>query len=144
MAIWTVLVLLGAAGAIGGLINGFLANEGLVISRIEQLPGGPRIWRLGFLGNVLVGSVTAVVLAGLYSPVGSVRIGGIGTQDSFDMTIGMLAGALLSGIGGARLLTSEVEKRYEETTRENLVSAIKNLSGEMIEPQIGDPQQGKE
>jgi hypothetical protein len=144
MPIWQVLLLLGCAGAVGGLINGFLANEGLVFFQIERRPGGPRIWRLGFLGNVLVGAVTAVVLAGLYSPLGSVRIGGAGTQDPpVVLTINMLAGALFSGIGGARLLMSEVIKRTEETTRDALGRTIQNLSRPAIEPPRYDSQQEK-
>jgi hypothetical protein len=125
MPVWAIILLLGCAGAVGGVINAFLANEGLVLFHTDQIPSGPRIWRPGFVGNVFVGAVTAVVLAGLYSPVGSMRLAS--TAD-FEITIGMLAGALLSGIGGARLLTNEVNKRYEEVTRENLGNAIDDLS----------------
>jgi hypothetical protein len=128
MAVWAVIGWIGVAGAIGGLLNALLASEGLVIARIEQLPGGGRIWRPGFIGNVAIGAVTAVVLAGLYSPLGSVGLGSANPPGSATLTIGALAGALLSGIGGARLLTSEVQKRYEEVTRQNLGATIRALT----------------
>ncbi|HXR36656.1 MAG TPA: hypothetical protein VN754_11930, partial [Candidatus Binataceae bacterium] len=43
------------------------------------------------------------------------------------LTIGSLAAALLSGIGGARLLTQEVENRYTELINKRLASGLKDL-----------------
>jgi hypothetical protein len=135
MSTWAVILFIGVAGSIGGIINAFLANEGLVLSRTEQLQDGRRIWRPGFVGNVFVGAVTAIVLAGLYSPLGSVSLGSGAGGASVNLTIGVLAGALLSGVGGARLLTNEVDKRYEEIVRRNLGTAIQNLA----QPTTTDP-----
>jgi hypothetical protein len=127
MPVWAVVLAVGIAGLLGGLINALLANEGLVQWRTEVLPDGSRIWRPGFVGNMIIGAVTALVLAGLYSPLGSVSLGGA-SSPPVTLTIGALAGALLSGIGGARLLTNEVDKRSEAVTRAKLGSAIEHLS----------------
>lgn len=124
MAIWVVVLLIGAAGLFGGLVNAFLAHEGFLLPRMDSLPDGGRIWRPGFLGNMLVGTVTAVVLAGLYSPLGSVEIGARDDVVAYRLTIAGLVGALLSGIGGARLLTNEVNRRFEQATTEQLTNAL--------------------
>lgn len=127
MTPWIAILWLGLAGAIGGLINAFLASEGFVLWRLESLSDGRRIWRPGFIGNVLVGVVTAVVLAGLYSPLGSIALGGAQQVGGVTLTIRELAGAIISGIGGARLLTNEVDKRYEESARRNLSATVQNM-----------------
>ncbi len=128
MPVWVVIISIGTAGAIGGVLNALLTNEGLILWQMEKLSTGERIWKPGFVGNVVIGIVTAVVLAGLYSPLGSVALGGAGPSGTATLTIGALAGALLSGVGGARLLTSEVQKRYEEVTRSNLMDAARELA----------------
>lgn len=128
MPVWAVIASIGVAGAVGGLLNALLTSEGLALWKMDRLPDGVRIWRPGFLGNVVIGIVTAVVLAGLYSPLGSVALSGAGPSTDVTLTIGALAGALLSGIGGARLLTSEVQKRYGEVTLQNLTNAVQALS----------------
>jgi hypothetical protein len=151
MAVWIGIASIGAAGAVGGLLNTLLTSEGLVLWRMERLSDGGRIWRPGFIGNVAIGVVTAVVLAGLYSPLGSVALGGAPSPANVTLTIGALAGALLSGVGGARLLTSEVQKRYGEVTRQNLTATVQTLSqvaslsqpGPPGAPQAGAPQPGR-
>lgn len=127
MSAWLAILLIAGAGSVGGLINAFLASEGFVLSRMEQLADGRSIWRPGFIGNMLVGAVTALVLAGLYSPIGSIALGSGQSTASVILTIRELAGAMLSGVGGARLLTSEVDRRYEETARRSLNDTVQNM-----------------
>ncbi len=115
-----------ATGMVGGLINALLADQGLIFPKFETLTGGHRILRPGFVGNILIGGVTAIVLAGLYSPLGAVEISAA-QAPNLQLTFGSLAGALLSGIGGARLLTQEVDKRYIESTGEKLVSTAEEV-----------------
>ena len=124
MAVLVILLSVCAAGLIGGLLNAFFAHEGFVLSRLERLPDGRRIWRPGFLGNMMVGAVTALVMAALYSPLGSVPIGALPSATGHPLTLGSLAGALLAGIGGARLLTNEVDRRLAHVTEERLVRLI--------------------
>lgn len=96
MAVWVILLSVCAAGLIGGLLNAFFAHEGFVLWRLERLQDGRRIWRPGFLGNMLVGAVAALVMATLYSPLGSVPIGTLPSGTGHPLTLGGLAGALLS------------------------------------------------
>jgi len=84
------------------------------------------VWQPGFLGNVGIGAITALVLAGLYSPLALVQIGA--ETGAYQLTVGGLMGALLSGIGGARLLTNEVNRRFEGITREQLTKALEEWS----------------
>jgi hypothetical protein len=128
MKIWQAMLLIGTAGLIGGLFNAFFSDNGLVLWRAEQLPDGRRILRPGFPGNMLVGSVTALVLAGLYSPLGGVSVAGDGSDGKIAMTLSALAGALVSGLGGARLLTNEVDRRYEESARRSMGSALQTMT----------------
>lgn len=121
---YAILLIVGV-GMVGGFINAFLTDQGFALPKLDRLPNGQRILRPGFAGNVVVGRVTAVVLAGLYSPLGTVEIGASNAAN-LHLTIGSLAAALLS-IGGARLLTQEVDKRYTELTKENLASSVQSL-----------------
>ena len=127
MPIWAVIASLAGAGAFGGLINALLFTDGLILSRFEQLPDERWVWKPGFVGNVAIGAVTAFVLAGLYTPLGTVSLGGTHPANDATLTISGLAGALLSGIGGARLLTAEIHRRYEAATIQDLRASIQNL-----------------
>jgi hypothetical protein len=60
---WLVLASIDLAGAAGGIVNAYFESEGLTLWRMETLPNGGRIFRPGFLGNVVIGAVVAVVLA---------------------------------------------------------------------------------
>ncbi len=73
---------------------------------------------------MMVGAVAALVMAALYSPLGSVPIGTLPSATGHPLTLGSLAGALLAGIGGARLLTNEVDRRLAHVTEERLVRLI--------------------
>jgi hypothetical protein len=126
MATRYAILLITAFGMVGGFINAFLTDQGLTLPSLDQLRNGQKILRPGFAGNVIVGGVTAIILAGLYSPLGAVEIG-TRTAPNLHLTIGSLAAALLSGIGGARLLTQEVENRYTELINKRLASGLKDL-----------------
>ncbi|HXR34579.1 MAG TPA: hypothetical protein VN754_01445, partial [Candidatus Binataceae bacterium] len=115
-----------AFGMVGGFINAFLTDQGLTMPSLDRLPNGQKLLRPGFAGNVIVGGVAAIILAGLYSPLGAVEIG-TRSVPNLHLTIGSLAAALLSGIGGARLLTQEVENRYTELINKRLASGLKDL-----------------
>ncbi len=78
MAVGWVILFIAIAGFVGGLLNAFFAAEGFILSRVDTLPDGRKIWRPGFVGNVVVGGVTALVLTALYSPLGSIKLGSAG------------------------------------------------------------------
>jgi hypothetical protein len=120
------IIILVLAGAVGGLVNAFLSTEGFIVSRMQTLDDGSRVWRPGFLGNVFVGSVTAFVLGGLYGPGPLAQII-IGNGGLIPINVGIVAGAVVSGVGGTRLLTQEVDKKLADATNKQMSKVVDNL-----------------
>src|SRR5208282_511746 len=92
MAVGWVILCIAIAGFIGGLLNALFTAEGFVLWKVDALPDGRTIWRPGFVGNVVVGGVTAIVLTALYSPLGSIRLGWAHPGTTYDLTLAQLAG----------------------------------------------------
>jgi hypothetical protein len=131
MAVGWAILFIAIAGFVGGLLNAFFAAEGFILWRVDTLPDGRTIWRPGFVGNVVVGGVTAIVLAALYSPLGAVRLGSTASRGAtYDLALAQLAGAFLSGLGGARLLTQEVGRHYDHLAQEQTRAALNSLARE--------------
>jgi hypothetical protein len=113
MLLCTLLFLVSVAGAVGGVVNALLSNNGFVLPRAEQADG-VKILRPGYLGNILIGAVSAGISWGLYGPLANFII--LGTPDALSknpsagLTLSALVGAVLVGVGGARWLTNEVDK----------------------------------
>jgi hypothetical protein len=129
MAVGWVILFIAIAGFIGGLLNALFAAEGFILWRVDTLPDGRTIWRPGFVGNVVVGGVTAIVLTALYSPLGSIKLGSARSPGTtYDLTLAELAGAFLSGLGGARLLTQEVDRHYDELAQQRARAALDSLA----------------
>ena len=63
-----ILLLIAGAGATGGLLNAGLSGAGLMLPEVVNLPGGDAVLP-GFLGNVFVGAVAALLSFGLYGPL---------------------------------------------------------------------------
>lgn len=99
------------AGIIGGLVNAVLSDNGFIWPRYQDRDG-VKILRPGVLGNCLVSAVAAFVSWGLYGPAAAVHLVGATNPTPLPLTLtaGMVAGALLVGIAGARWLTNEVDK----------------------------------
>src|SRR5207253_959331 len=62
---WTVLLLVGIAGALGGLLNSLVGGITLLLPQFAIVEGS-RVIVPGFLGNVLVGAIAAVLSYALY------------------------------------------------------------------------------
>ena len=132
---WLIVLAVFAAGCMGGLVNAVLAGE----LQLPKLDGQAGVYRPGWIGNVLVGGVTGLVFWGLYGPMSSaVLLGGTDPAAAVAMLrVSELFGALLSGIGGSRLLTSEVDKRLLgkktealDRTKDVLIATVKDLKEE--------------
>jgi hypothetical protein len=112
-------VLLGivfVAGAIGGLINAIMTENGFLKWKTEQV-GNQEIWRPGILGNIAVSGVASCLSWGFYGPFAAYYIiGGTnpagGMAQEAGLTVSSLVGAVLVGISGAKWLTNEIEKGY--------------------------------
>lgn len=125
MQIPLIALLVLACGGLGGLVNALLAGDLHLPHREEN------IYSPGWIGNVVVGAVAALVFWGLYGPMAKVAI--IGTAVSnvpAVFTIAELAGSVVTGIGGGRILSSDVEKRTLSNMKDSLAEALsKRLGG---------------
>ncbi len=122
MSLWTILWVVVGAGAVGGAVNALLSDNGFPLPQREK-----GIWRPGFLGNVFIGSVSALISWGLYGPYAqSELIGGTTTKPAavtFALTLSAFVGALLVGIAGSRWLTNEVDKNLLRSAGAEAVNA---------------------
>jgi hypothetical protein len=109
MYIWLALLTVCGAGAVGGLVNALLTDNGFFLPR-EEKSDHMAILRPGFLGNILIGMVAALSSWGFYSSFASVEVfQPLPASASF--TLANVVGAMLVGMGGARWLTNEIDKR---------------------------------
>jgi hypothetical protein len=127
MRIWLMLGVICIAGAIGGTINALLTEQGFV-KPFKQRNGDVKIYRPGFLGNILTGSIAAGISWGLYGPFASFVILGLTTSSeppvfTSGLTLSSLVGAVLVGAGGARWLTNEADKNLLRTAASRAASA---------------------
>ena len=113
MSLWVILLIIFVAGAVGGIVNALLSDNGFILPKPEKT-GGTGIIRPGFLGNALISGVAACISWGLYGPFAAVYIAGgpkpTGDGSQAGLTLSALVGAVLVGVAGARWLTNEVDK----------------------------------
>ncbi len=135
------------AGAIGGAVNALMTQNGFIFPRTEPADGTPtasKIWRPGFLGNVIIGAMAALVSWGLYGPLAKealfadktpaqAQAPNTGSNSASDpvalYTLATLVGALLVGTGGAKWLTDAVDKQM-------LKAAASNAAAKQSDPTL--------
>lgn len=106
MSLLGIFITIFVAGAIGGVLNALITDNGFILPSPERI-NGIRIVRPGFIGNILIGAVAAVVSWGFYGPLAGVNI--LDSQ-KFSLTPSTFTGAILVGVAGAKWLTNEVDK----------------------------------
>ncbi len=87
------------AGAVGGIVNALMTENGFIFPSSVQQPNGPKIWRPGILGNALVSAVAALISWGLYGADAAYNI--FSTSNSTyqpTFTPATLVGAVLIGM----------------------------------------------
>jgi hypothetical protein len=105
------------SGAVGGIVNALVSDNGFVRPS-EETAGDVTIIRPGFAGNILLGAMAAFISWGLYGAFSNAVIWGANTglgREEVTVSIASIAGAVLVGIGGARWLTNEVDKKLLRT-----------------------------
>jgi hypothetical protein len=122
MTIWELLGVICACGALGGILNAVLSEDRGFVLPQRVGTGDRKVWRPGFVGNILIGAITAGIFWMLYGPYADSAVIGSTTQSvvgralesetKYGETLYGLAGAILSGIAGARLLTATVDKKF--------------------------------
>ena len=66
MFLWKYMVIIFACGAVGGVINALLTDNGFILPKKEQ-QDNTKIIRPGFLVNIFIGGIAALVSWGLVS-----------------------------------------------------------------------------
>jgi hypothetical protein len=121
-----------AAGCLGGFANSLVAGE----LKLPRRDAETETLRPGWIGTLLVGGIASLVVWGLYGPLSSANIvgGDAVSAASATLQVGELCGAVLTGVGGGRVLLTEVDKhslRKEKaslvTTRDKLADAVSKL-----------------
>ncbi len=107
--LWDFLLVVFLAGSLGGLLNALLSDKGLLVPSYDR---NANVVVPGFLGNVLIGGFAAAISWGLYGPFAAeFMLGGQGPLNSIlGLSLSGIVGGVIAGIGGARIITSEVEK----------------------------------
>ena len=135
---WMCASLILLAGAVGGVVNALITDNGFV--RPKVLRG---IYCPGFIANVLVGAFAAFASWSFYGSGAGVELAAVaaGTERAeISLTFSALAGALLVGVAGAKWITNEVDKKLlKESVK---IAGMKKLSMEECEQLIaGSPLQ---
>src|SRR5918993_487327 len=101
-------------GMLGGVINALLSDSGFILpGRYEVGDTKQRIWKPGALGNMLLGGAASFISWGLYGPFAEYVLVPPSSPSSGGpvLTVSAFVGAFVAGIAGARIITSEVDKR---------------------------------
>src|SRR5215207_4595313 len=127
---WMCALLIVVAGAIGGVANALLSDNGFPLPR--RIGG---ILCPGFLTNVLLGALAGFTSWASYGSGSGVELARTANAGSaraeISLTFSALAGAFFVGVAGARWITNEVDKRLlKESVK---VAAEKKLPREQCE-----------
>jgi hypothetical protein len=116
MSLFEALWIIVGAGAIGGVINAVTSNNGDIVlpTPVKDTQGKTVTFRVGIVGNVLVGAFAAGVNWGLYGPFTNEFVFGgpeLPEPVQFGLTLAALVTGALVGFAGARWLSNEVDKK---------------------------------
>ena len=116
-------LLITSAGAIGGLLNAYMSDNGFALpTRIRG------VWCPGALWNVFVGGISAFTSWALYGSGVGIDLTRSSSREEISLRLGALAGALIVGMAGSKWLTNEVDKSiWKQSVME---AAKKNISPE--------------
>ena len=116
-SLWLMLAFVALAGATGGVVNALMTDNGFLMPKSEQTSSGSTVLRPGYIGNVIIGTVASTISWGLYGPLATFFVAGTpqalatnSSPDKVGLSLASLVGAVLVGVGGARWLSSEVDK----------------------------------
>ena len=107
--VWSVL----GAGALGGAVNAFTADEGFALPQ-KTAVDGRTIVRLGALGNVFVGALSGCV--------STILANSFASNMQVTQLLLACANSLLVGVSGARWLTSNSDRRLLKAAAEEAMT----------------------
>lgn len=103
---WTCAVLISLAGALGGVVNALITDNGFALPTVRRA-----IWCPGFLANVLIGAFAAFASWSFYGSGAGVELAAATERAKISFTFSALAGAFFVGVAGAKWITNEVDKK---------------------------------
>jgi len=106
-------------GALGGIANCAITGE----FALPQFDRANKVWRPGWIGNVIVGAIAAVVVGGMYGPLAQFVINGT-AQAVPQLTVAQLLGAVVVGLGGGNILTQLAQRQAERLAKDNLAATL--------------------
>lgn len=114
--IWQLMLAIAAAGATGGLLNALISDSGFSLPHTEEATNKAKVFVPGFIGNILTGAVAGFLSWGLYGPSATMAVVGQPSVNEmppqvFHLKLSEVAGAVVIGLGGARWLSNEVDKK---------------------------------
>ncbi len=110
------------AGCVGGLLNAFFPHQALVLPRVRTIRGR-RTLEPGWVGNVAVGGIAALALWGLYGPHSGVDLLAP-AEVVAPLRLGQVFAALLTGLGGGRVLTTQAARLSLQVSNDALGEAL--------------------
>src|SRR4030095_16462219 len=123
MNAWICALLIATSGAVGGVVNALVTDNGFALPRRISGVGCP-----GAISNILIGAFAAFSSWAFYGSGASVELADKSARAVISLRFSALAGAFLVGVAGAKWITNEVDKRLlKESVK---VAAKKVLSVE--------------
>jgi hypothetical protein len=123
MDVYEAVALIAGAGALGGLVNGLITYDGILVplgaekknvtvkdAHGDDVETTVKVWSLGFVGQLLIGVVAAVLVWCIYSQPEL----DLSNKDSYEhvkMTMYQLGTALVAGLGGTKAIVDLVDKK---------------------------------
>jgi hypothetical protein len=103
---WTCATLITLAGALGGVVNALMTDNGFILPRRRG-----EIWCVGFISNVIMGAVAAFSSWAFYGSGAGIDLAIKTERAEISLRFSALAGAFLVGVAGSRWITNEVDKK---------------------------------
>lgn len=132
MTLWNLVWLIIGCGALGGIANCAITGE-FVLPSIDKQKG---IWRPGWIGNIVVGAIAALVIGGMYGPLSEIIItSDVSGSEIPKMQLAQLLGGVVVGLGGGNILTQLAQRNADRIVKGNLANTmLSNLGDEEQKP----------
>jgi hypothetical protein len=93
------------------VVNALMTDNSFILPKSDD----QGIWKAGILGNIIISAVAGLIAWGSTTDVAKIVLyTASGCENAAPgnlLTIGSLVASILVGVGGARFLTSEIDKR---------------------------------
>jgi hypothetical protein len=119
MSIFYAILVIAGLGAVGGLVNCAVAGE-FALPHVDR---DAKVWRPGWIGNVVAGAIAAPVIWGIYGPLAGRSIT---APEPIELTLIQAFTSIVIGFGGGRILTLESQKQAERVAKNNVTELVED------------------